>query len=143
MKALGAYSVTYGKRAAAFLAILAMLAQAALVALTIPVVFAASSSSANAQQPGYQSLVICTGTGLKRITIDAQGNRVAEEEEETPLQDCPACAMVGHAVLAPVYGDEVPFSHNETAEFVAPASQQSIHGLAYLCAKGRGPPLQL
>ena len=39
-----------------------------------------------------QSIVICTGSGLKTITLDAEGNPV-----ETPSQtvECPVCAQIG------------------------------------------------
>lgn len=140
-KALKAYGGAYGKRAAACLVILGMLAQAALVASTIPVIFAISSAAA--QQPGYQTIIICTGTGFKRITIDPEGNRVEGEEEEASLQDCPACALAGHAALVSVSGSEILFSHGEAASLVAPASQQSVSSLKYLCADGQGPPLEL
>ncbi len=51
-------------------------------------------ATARHQAPGAVSMVICTGYGLVRITLDAEGNPV---EQSLP---CPDCVISG-ALVAP------------------------------------------
>ena len=89
-------------------------------------------ATARHQAPGALSMVICTGYGLVRISLDADGNPV---EQSLP---CPDCVM-SNAMLVP--GSAIAPS----PETFASAQHVLSRGLAQPCAAGqwhdsRAPP---
>ena len=126
------------RRSAAFLAIWGLLCQAVLTAAAIPVAFAATNPAA--LPAGYTSLVICTGSGMKRITLDAEGNRVEEQDSNNMSVQCTACHVTGGSVLA-----ATPISTLATLEYVLVPMAPSAGRTCFdehqnLCPDSRAPP---
>jgi len=53
---------------------------------------------------GTQTLVICSGSGIKTITLDVDGNPV---DTPSQTQDCPWCAQFGGVGQVGGPGDEI------------------------------------
>lgn len=131
----------YWRRCAAFLAIWGLLCQAVLTAIAIPVAFAATNPGA--LPPGYSSVVICTGAGMKRITLDAEGNRVADHDSDNALAQCTACHVNGGSVFAATPTSALVALEYVLAPMAPPAGRTCFDKHQGLCPDSRAPPLEL
>ncbi len=129
------------RRFAALTAVLGLLVQLAVAAFLVPAAFAAANTGP--EFAGLRTIVICTGAGMKRIVIDAQGNPVEQQDGEPALEHCRVCHLAGTIYLAapatPDYGAPA-YSAFRSAISVR---QTVVAGICPLCPESRGPPLQL
>ena len=129
------------KRIAVSFAILGLLFQAALVAVSIPSAFAAGIPKD--LPAGYTSIVICTGAGMERIVIDADGNRIEPEDQKASAEYCSACTLVD----TPAFAINAVAPQNLTAGYHSPyrvlGNQVSEDRLYAQCPDSRGPPLKI
>lgn len=131
----------YWRRCAAFLAIWGLLCQAVLTATAIPVAFA--STSPVALPAGYTSVVICTGSGMKRITLDAEGNRVEEQDSNNTSTQCTACHVTGGSVLAATPVSVLASLKYILVPMAPPAGRTCFDKHQSLCPDSRAPPREL
>lgn len=50
---------------------------------------------------GYQTIVICTGTGLRKIVIDQEGNLIDDEKIPGKTVYCPLCLSLADDIHRP------------------------------------------
>ncbi|ATX64871.1 hypothetical protein [Roseinatronobacter bogoriensis] len=107
----------------------------AFVAFALALAIALSSvghAAARNQAHGAQTLVICTGYGLVRITMDADGNPV---EQTLP---CPDCLVTPAALLAEVEVHARLYEHrSERSDLSSPLRFSAAAGCWH---EPRGPP---
>lgn len=126
------------RRTAAYLAICGLACQLVLTAFAIPAAFAAVRSEP--LPPGYTAIVICSGAGMKRIVIDADGNPVDQEQHDSALRQCAACHMVAGCTLAPTSGASVTAPLYGLERHVASIAQIQVSQRQFLRPEGRAPP---
>lgn len=125
-------------RAAALSAILGLYFQLVLSALAIPAAFAAALPGDLPE--GYSTIVICTGDGMKRITLDGNGTPVGETEQNLPVKQCAACHLAGSGVFLSA-GEDALESPIQLCIGNLPLNQQLTSSRpAYLIAQTRAPP---
>lgn len=125
------------KRAIAVLAAWSLLAQALLAAFAVPAAFAALRPGLILPE-GYSQILICTGSGMKRIVVDADGNRVGDSEEGQE-HGCVACHFTG----CPGLGAPAAPVLSLPAQLVchaAPLPGIVAQDADFLCPHSRGPP---
>lgn len=129
------------RRIAVSFAVFGLLIQASLTALSIPVAFAAGIPIELAA--GHTSIVICSSAGMQRIVIDADGNRVEQEDQSPSIEFCSACTLVDNPVLGInaltpqtlVIGYYQSYPELSTQVFADRRIAQ--------CPESRGPPLNI
>jgi hypothetical protein len=129
------------RRLTACLAIGALFCQAYLAALAIPasVALADIKGTFSAQN----TIVICTGSGMKRITLGPDGEPVEQLDQDEALLSCHACALAGFFAFntpAPPYF--LSFA-SDTARLAARSFDIKAGGRSYICPESRAPPLSL
>lgn len=78
-------------------------------------------------------MVLCTGTGIVTVQIDAEGNPVS------PSHICPDCALSLMVAAAEAPAELLPFRVGEALAFRVASSR--LTGGDRLAPKARGPPL--
>ena len=132
---------TYWKRSAAFLAIWGLLCQLVLTAAAIPAAFAAARPGV--LPDGHWTVVICTGSGMKRITLDANGVPVEESQQDGPLDHCTACHLVSGGVLVAASAEVLACPYCGLA-LLTPAVAEAVTGKPDCrLPESRAPPLEL
>jgi hypothetical protein len=125
------------KRFIAVLAVWSILLQAVLTAFAVPAAFAAMRPGALPE--GYSQVLICTGSGMKRIIVDPQGNRTGQSDEGQGYS-CPACHFTGCAALGapaePILSLPVQFTRFRAIPPLHTASADA----GFLHPHSRGPP---
>lgn len=132
---------TYWKRLAAGLAIASLCCQLILTALAIPAAFAAMHPGN--LPAGYSTIVICTGDGMKRIIVDADGTPVGESEEDPSAIQCLACKVAGSAVFLPTPDSVAVLPAREGTSLKPVSAQTDIRNPGCLHAHTRAPPREL
>ena len=74
------------------LALLAMLFQLALATFHMPMAVAMDGMPEIATD-GNQTIIICTASGMKRVTLDADGNAIDEEQLVDNQNSCSHCSV--------------------------------------------------
>ncbi|MDA7949373.1 MAG: hypothetical protein MPJ78_18080 [Hyphomicrobiaceae bacterium] len=131
----------YWKRCIAILAIAGLYCQILATALAIPAAFAAMKPGD--LPAGYATFIICTGDGMKRITVDADGTPVEETEQELPGDQCLACQVVGGAALLPIPVSIATSCQRPHALLPLLGTQTHIRNPGSAHALKRAPPLEL
>jgi hypothetical protein len=126
------------RQAAAYLAICGLACQLVLTAFAIPAAFAAVRSEP--LPPGYTAIVICSGAGMKRIVIDADGNPVDQEQHDTVPRQCTACHVVAGCVLEQTSGPGVAAPLYRLERHATPVAQIQVSQRQFLRPEGRAPP---
>lgn len=125
------------KRAIALVAVGSVLAQALLAAFAVPAAFAAMRPGAT--PAGYSQVLICTGSGMKRIVLNADGNRVGQSDDAQGY-NCAACHFTGCAALgspaAPILSLPADFS----GFHIVPLFRAGAPDAGFLYPHSRGPP---
>jgi len=126
------------RRGAAYLAILGLLLQSALVVLHASSAFAALASGA----AGDSTTVICTGHGFERVTVDETDASLDETGTPTLYKSCPGClGITGAPAIANAIVLPVPSSDIVGQKYVN--AESGAHGRLQSAPRNRGPPLQI
>ena len=128
----------YWKRAAALLAIFGLYFQLLMTALAIPAAFAAMHPGDLPE--GYSTIVICTGDGMKQITLDADGTPVGEIDKDLPVTQCAACHIAGGSVFISPAADLLDSGEYPCFRHLPLREQALAEKPAYLIARTRAPP---
>ncbi|MDH3581954.1 MAG: hypothetical protein OEM91_15195 [Hyphomicrobiales bacterium] len=131
----------YRKRYTAFAAICGLICQLVLTSLAIPAAFAAARTGA--LPAGYTTIVICTGSGLKRITLDAAGNAIEEQDSENGALHCTACPLAGGTLLSPVNATQLTAPEYTALQRTPRPARTASSTNARLCPDSRAPPAKL
>ncbi|MGI9383017.1 MAG: DUF2946 family protein [Methyloligellaceae bacterium] len=121
-----------------YLAIVGALLHAALFVLHSPVLAGANITAGG---PGTTTIVICSAQGLKRITIDSEGNRVGEPEPASHQDNCLSCTTCCTGTSALPSADIVPWLAVHPNAPTTPQLHNLVESQHILCRKSRGPPL--
>ena len=132
---------TYRKRFAIGLAIAGLFCQLIVTALAIPAALAAMHPGDLPE--GYSTIIICTGDGMKRIIVDADGTPVGESEEDPPSNPCLACQVVGNTVFLPTSVSVSFLIAHPIAPLTPLSAQTHIRNPGCVHAHKRAPPLEL
>ncbi len=101
---------------------------------------AAEAGRVIASPDGPRTIVICSGNGIKKIVIDAQGNPVEQENVPEHCQICLAMAngtvMLDVAELAPLFVCELLVSDEYAVQALA-------IGQLFEQTRNRSPPFSL
>lgn len=125
------------KRAIALVAVWSLLAQALLAAFAVPAAFAAMRPGA--LPDGYGQVLICTGSGMKRIVVDPDGNRVGQSGEGQ-TDRCAACHFTGCVALGPLAAQMLSLPVRFTKFQPVPPLRTGSTGAGVLYPHSRGPP---
>ena len=121
---------------------LALVAMLAHVSTVIAYGQGQSISSTRNVQTGLLTMVICSPTGLKQITIDDHGNIVDEKTPTDNRMECPfSIALSSNNLIAPPQAAVIrpPVDHFHAHPFSSAAKQLAT--LSFLAIPGRGPPV--
>ena len=132
---------TYWKRFAAGLAITGLYCQLIVTALAIPAAFAAMHPGDLPE--GYSTIIICTGDGMKRIIVDADGTPVGESEEDSSLAQCLACKVAGSAAFPPTPVSVAVLLEPAGGSLTPVSAQTDIRNPGCVHAHTRAPPREL
>jgi len=98
---------------------------------------AADAGFSNPSVGGLQTIIICTGNGLKEITIDADGNPV--NGEEVP-ENCPLCiAMSGIDLALSAQSSFLKVPHGVDPDYTLSARDLPVSSL-HRHVRNRSPP---
>lgn len=131
----------YWRRCAALAAVWGLFCQLALAAVALPLT--ALPVDPVAKAAGYTTVIICTGTEMRRITLDPQGNPVDEGESEGPAERCVLCHITGKSVLPAAPDVPVLAPHYVPISVTPAADQICCDAYHRLCPDSRAPPLEL
>lgn len=123
---------------AAHLAVFGLLCQAALSGLFVPVAFASADPLSDAA--GYRIIVICSGDGMKRITLDPDGNPV-DEQPAGSHEDCLLCVVCCQGAPLMASPPLVPAPSTTFRARPQAYAHIFIQGRHPLARPSRGPPL--
>ena len=136
------------QKGVSWLAIVGLLMRVGLGVVFAPMLAAAAdasdrnalSSSFSSKTDGLRTIVICTGSGLKKITIDADGNPV--DGGKIP-DECPLCtALTGLAVAVPVQLVDMPLPALSASSYEIIADS-SLQEEACRRVRNRSPPIKI
>ncbi len=125
------------RRSAAYLAILGLLLQSALVVLHASSAFAALASG----EAGDSTTIICTGHGFERVAVDEADGSLDGTGTPTLYKSCPGCLGItgapamANAIVLPVPSGQIVGENYVIANSAASGRLQSA-------PRNRGPPLQ-
>jgi len=123
------------------LAIFGLYFQLLLTAVAIPAAFAAMLPGN--LPDGYTLIVICTGEGMKRITVDADGTPVGETTQDMPAKQCAACYVVGGGVFIDQPVSQQVLLANSFGLVKPPFELACTHKASRIHTHSRAPPLEL
>ncbi len=131
----------YWRRMVTCLAIGAILCEAFLTAVTIPASFAlANTSSLPAAE---NTIVICTGSGMKRMTLGLDGELIEQPDQDEEPRSCPSCALTGFFALDPPETSTLGPAETQTSLLPVRALDLKVDQPRYVCPEGRAPPFDL
>lgn len=89
-----------------------------------------------------QTIVICTGSGMIRVSIDENGQPVETETAVTFEGACDACLSVAGLSFAPPQGAVLQSPHAMTIGVTDAGAVTHVAAERALAPESRGPPLQ-
>lgn len=128
------------RRATAALAAASLLFQLLIAAFAAPGAFAAARPALLPE--GYSLIVICSGSGMRRVVIDAAGKPVGQPGGED-AGDCAVCHFTGCAALAVAAAPGLSLPAFFPEERPEPLRGVSAGGAEFLCPDPRAPPFRL
>lgn len=121
-------------------AVMTLVAALLMQAMATGLHFRLISTSVAVDGSLYQKIIICTGLGLRQITLDANGNPVGDGKP-VDRTDCPACHLRdGCAATEPA---TVGLAQPVLAAWIghAPLGEDLIFGREPVSPNSRAPPL--
>ena len=115
-------------------AIMGLVFQAVMAAVMLPMPLGMRSAQAGA---GPHAIVICTPSGMKHISFDANGNPVGKTVPASACPVCDALAAVALAMPATDAAAPVPVAAPDAGR---PANEFLPASTACLAHNNRGPP---
>ncbi len=115
--------------------ILGLIVQALMAAVMLPMQLGVRTALADAA--ASDAIIICTPSGMKQISFDADGNPV---EKTVPGSDCPVCDALAAVAFALPAMDAAPPVPLAAPDMERPASEHVPVSIACLAHNNRGPP---
>jgi len=120
------------------LAVLAMLLQ---VSIVMQYGQGQSISQSRDAQTGLLTMVICSPTGLKQITVDSSGTIVDEQTPSNNTIDCSfSAALASNNLLSPLQSAILVAPRDSASPHLFSATAKRLTALSMLASPGRGPP---
>ena len=128
-----------GRRVALGLALLAMLAQVGTIMLYGQ---GQTISSTQKDESGLLTMVICSPTGLKQITIDNNGKIVDEKTPDKNNLECPySAALASNNLVPPAQTALVMMPSTDFQIYHFISSTLQLASISFLASPGRSPPI--
>jgi hypothetical protein len=115
--------------------ILGLVIQAMMTAVMLPMQLGVRTALAGAADSNV--IIICTPSGMKQISFDADGNPV---EKTVPNSDCPVCDALAAVAFALPAVDAASFVPPAAPHVERPASEHFPISIACLAHNNRDPP---
>jgi hypothetical protein len=133
------------RKITALAAVFGLLLQTAVAAfpftLTVPGAFGPSAAGAVNPGDALRTVVICTGQGLKRLVLDAEGQPVEPPSGDSPSGFCPLCLThAGCTLSSPAVAILLPAFIGRLA--FPPQALTAGHGQKSKVYRNRAPPFR-